>query len=81
MMRLEKDVHAQMRSIHPGQQASRDFDVFPIVLPPSFFGTLCMSVHNLTHREVIIPQCGAVALLFFQTTRKPLVMEVPYCLL
>ena len=81
MMKLEEDVHAQIRAIHPDQQAFRDLDVFPIALPPSFRGALSMSVHNLTHGGVIIPQYSAVALLVFQTTRRPVVMEVPYCLL
>ena len=79
IMKLDDDVHAEVRSLHPGQQAPRDFEVFPAALPTSYFGTLLVSVHNLTDHEVVISRHGDVASLTLQTTRRPVVAEMPYC--
>ena len=61
VMKLNDDVHAWVGSLHVDQRVPQDLDVFPTVLPLSYFGTLSVSVHNLTHHEVVIGQYGDVA--------------------
>ena len=72
VIKLEDDVYAQIRSGN-----FRDVDVFPTVLPPSFGGNIAVSLHNLTCRDIIVRRGDVVVLLILQTTRQPLVVEVP----
>ena len=80
MIKLEEDVYAQIRSGYPNPRVSQDLDVVHTILPPSFKGSIGVGLHNLTHQDIVIHKHSVVALLILQTTRQPVVVEVPYWL-
>ena len=80
MICLEDDVHAEIRSSFLDPRLSKDLTVFPVLLPPAFRGNLTVSVHNQTHQEVVVHRHSIVAIMVLQTTRRPVVIDVPFCL-